>query len=81
MCRSCDEEASQKAIVAFAVGLLIGGMLVWAFSGPMPESVEQQTGPAPKALTAVETCIEKGGVPITQVLSGGRENLIDCKGI
>ena len=27
-------EDSQKTLVAFVVGLLIGGMLVWAFSGP-----------------------------------------------
>ncbi len=28
---------SQKTLVAFVVGLLIGGMLVWAFSGPSDE--------------------------------------------
>ena len=27
-------EETQKTLVAFVVGLLIGGMLVWAFSGP-----------------------------------------------
>ena len=27
-------EESQKTLVAFVVGLLIGGMLVWAFTGP-----------------------------------------------
>ncbi len=29
-----EQQDGQKAIVAFIVGLLIGGMLVWAFSGP-----------------------------------------------
>lgn len=28
------QQEGQKTIVAFVVGLLIGGMLVWAFSGP-----------------------------------------------
>ncbi|MFT7644396.1 MAG: hypothetical protein ACI9BF_000039 [Candidatus Paceibacteria bacterium] len=30
----------QKTLVAFAVGLLIGGMLVWAFSGPTVNAPE-----------------------------------------
>ena len=29
-----QREDSQKTLVAFVVGLLIGGMLVWAFTGP-----------------------------------------------
>lgn len=29
-----EQQDSQKTLVAFIVGLLIGGMLVWAFSGP-----------------------------------------------
>jgi hypothetical protein len=29
-----EKQDAQKTIVAFVVGLLIGGMLVWAFSGP-----------------------------------------------
>ncbi|MCA9362542.1 hypothetical protein KC906_04155, partial [Candidatus Kaiserbacteria bacterium] len=29
-----EQQDGQKTIVAFIVGLLIGGMLVWAFSGP-----------------------------------------------
>lgn len=29
-----ENQDGQKTIVAFVVGLLIGGMLVWAFSGP-----------------------------------------------
>ncbi len=29
-----ESQDSQKTLVAFVVGLLIGGMLVWAFSGP-----------------------------------------------
>ncbi len=32
------QQDGQKTIVAFVVGLLIGGMLVWAFSGPSTEA-------------------------------------------
>ena len=34
MAEEQQHEDSQKTLVAFVVGLLIGGMLVWAFSGP-----------------------------------------------
>lgn len=33
-----EKQDGQKTIVAFVVGLLIGGMLVWAFSGPDMDS-------------------------------------------
>lgn len=33
-----QQQDGQKTIVAFVVGLLIGGMLVWAFSGPATEA-------------------------------------------
>jgi len=33
-----QQQDGQKTIVAFVVGLLIGGMLVWAFSGPSTEA-------------------------------------------
>ncbi len=39
------QQDGQKTLVAFVVGLLIGGMLVWAFSGPSvtaPETDETQ---------------------------------------
>jgi hypothetical protein len=32
-----NNDESKKTLVAFVVGLLIGGMLVWAFSGPSDE--------------------------------------------
>ncbi len=31
---SDDKQEGQKTVVSFIVGLLIGGLLVWAFSGP-----------------------------------------------
>jgi hypothetical protein len=35
-----DKQEAQKTIVAFVVGLLIGGMIVWAFSGPTASAPE-----------------------------------------
>ena len=35
-----ETQDGQKTIVAFVVGLLIGGMLVWAFSGPTASAPE-----------------------------------------
>lgn len=33
-----EKQDGQKTLVAFVVGLLIGGMLVWAFSGPSAQA-------------------------------------------
>ena len=45
-----NNQDNQKTIVAFVVGLLIGGLLVWAFSGP-----EQTTAPSEEDTTAEVT--------------------------
>lgn len=37
-----ETQDSQKTLVAFVVGLLIGGMLVWAFSGPSDEAKKDE---------------------------------------
>lgn len=42
-----EKQDGQKTLVAFVVGLLIGGMLVWAFSGPSAD--------APNATVDTET--------------------------
>lgn len=47
------QQDGQKTIVAFVVGLLIGGMLVWAFSGPTPATSEVEP-------TETETTSETG---------------------
>lgn len=44
---SDEKQEGQKTIVSFIVGLLIGGLLVWAFSGPTasaPEVKEEKIG-------------------------------------
>ncbi|MEK7462527.1 MAG: hypothetical protein AAB618_03035 [Patescibacteria group bacterium] len=37
-----ETQDSQKTLVAFVVGLLIGGMLVWAFSGPGKDTNKEE---------------------------------------
>jgi len=37
---SDEKQEGQKTIVSFIVGLLIGGLLVWAFSGPSANAPE-----------------------------------------
>jgi hypothetical protein len=37
-CMAEEKQDGQKTLVAFVVGLLIGGMLVWAFSGPSAQA-------------------------------------------
>lgn len=37
-----QQQDSSKTLVAFVVGLLIGGMLVWAFSGPSADAPQVQ---------------------------------------
>ena len=37
-----ETQDGQKTLVAFVVGLLIGGMLVWAFSGPTASAPEDK---------------------------------------
>ncbi len=44
---SDEKQEGQKTVVSFIVGLLIGGLLVWAFSGPTasaPEVKEEKIG-------------------------------------
>ena len=52
MAEETQAQDGQKTLVAFVVGLLIGGMLVWAFSGP--------TADAPTNGAASETTEETG---------------------
>ncbi len=41
-----EKQDGQKTLVAFVVGLLIGGMLVWAFSGPNASAPEDHSDDA-----------------------------------
>lgn len=44
-----EKQEGQKTVVSFVVGLLIGGLLVWAFSGPTAESPKSDKGEATKS--------------------------------
>ncbi len=37
-----EKQEGQKTVVSFIVGLLIGGLLVWAFSGPTAEAPKDE---------------------------------------
>jgi hypothetical protein len=39
-----DKQEGQKTVVSFIVGLLIGGLLVWAFSGPAVDAPSDKDG-------------------------------------
>ncbi len=54
-----ETQDSQKTLVAFVVGLLIGGMLVWAFSGPSDngKKVDNKADEV-TATTSTETTLE-----------------------
>lgn len=69
---SYDDDNGAPTAAAFAIGLLLGGMLIWAFSGPDENiTVIENQG----TVRAEDVCIEKGGIPII----GDRGNLVDCK--
>ena len=54
-----ETQDGQKTLVSFVVGLLIGGMLVWAFSGPTasaPESVDEDE----EAMMSEESTTDEG---------------------
>jgi hypothetical protein len=38
-----EKQEGQKTVVSFIVGLLIGGLLVWAFSGPAEDAPKKDT--------------------------------------
>ncbi len=66
---------SQKTLVAFVVGLLIGGMLVWAFSGPSDKKEATDEMETEKTETVDATTDEKNedGTP---KLSVGEGNIV-----
>lgn len=70
-----NEVEGQKTVVGFVVGLLIGGLLVWAFSGP-PVEVNHESPALDGPTRAEDACIEQGGIPI---YAGMSNNLSDCK--
>jgi hypothetical protein len=59
-----EKQDGQKTLVAFVVGLLIGGMLVWAFSGPSaeaPQNNEEEAEMSEEMEGSDESMTEEGG--------------------
>ena len=46
------KEESQKTVVSFVVGLLVGGLLVWAFTGNGDEAPKKQTDDSKTEMTS-----------------------------
>lgn len=49
-----EQQESQKTVVAFVAGLLIGGLLVWIFSGSPADSPEQENSKTDDESSMVE---------------------------
>lgn len=64
-CYECEGEG-QKVMVAFVAALLIGGLLVWAFTPP-PGNTDMKG-------EAIKACVLQGGIPI----EGEYGRLKDC---
>lgn len=54
-----QKQDSQKTLVAFVVGLLIGGMLVWAFSGPDDHAKKETKKMNVETATSTEEMMKK----------------------
>ncbi len=66
-----EQQDGQKTLVAFIVGLLIGGMLVWAFSGP--DAAAPTTDEEAAEETTTEVTTEAEDVPTPLGDKGGSE--------
>ena len=68
-------EDTQKTLVVFVVGLLIGGMLVWAFSGPSDKKEATKEMETEKTET-VEATVDEKNADGTPKLSVGEGNIV-----
>ena len=54
-----EKQEGQKTVVSFIVGLLIGGLLVWAFSGPSADAPEDKKESDKKEVTEDKKEVDK----------------------
>lgn len=84
---SDEKQEGQKTIVSFIVGLLIGGLLVWAFSGPSVEAPKDTEKKADtenteskdeeKTETTTETKSEETPAPVATLPVGDGKVTVD----
>ena len=55
-----EKQEGQKTVVSFIVGLLIGGLLVWAFSGPAADAPDSKVDGDKIEKTDGETDVKEG---------------------
>jgi hypothetical protein len=67
------QKTDRTVVNICVIGLAIGTLLVWVFSGPPPE--EKPVQATDGSIRAEDVCIEQGGIPII----GEKGNLTDCK--
>ncbi len=66
-----EKQEGQKTVVSFVSGLLIGGLLVWAFSGEPREDAPADTGAEDNAATEAAPATEGGEDAATEDTKGG----------
>jgi hypothetical protein len=72
-----EKQEAQKTIVAFVVGLLIGGLLVWAFSGPTDKKMSKESETPTKAEEVkVEVSADETTTEATPTLSVGEGKIV-----
>ncbi len=76
MNRQEENEEGVKRVVTFIVGLLIGGLLVWVFSGPSIETAPSTPGEKSNNDKAIDACLAHNGIPLFEF-----DRLKDCKKI
>lgn len=75
-----EKQEGQKTVVSFIVGLLIGGLLVWAFSGPAADApdAKKEDSKEQKADEKNDVKVEKTDVK-SEGTKGGEEAEADVK--
>lgn len=71
-----QQQDGQKTLVAFVVGLLIGGMLVWAFSGPSADAPTNKTDDQKKEEVKDEEKKEVGAETKVETTSGQEAGVV-----
>ncbi|MBP6924748.1 MAG: hypothetical protein KBB78_04260 [Candidatus Pacebacteria bacterium] len=76
-----NNDESKKTLVAFVVGLLIGGMLVWAFSGPSDQKKNDDVKADEQTASTTDKSADEadGSTDATPTLKVAEEGVIVIK--